>query len=180
MIGISRVLIALLLAIYLSFGFAAPSWAKSQTLQTPPVVNSEVNSSQLVEGLDKIKVAMKKLHFCYNESCFYRNIESKIEPPRKANGSYTATISAIVDRPSASPDSADYHFVRIGDRWQLVKGEEYTDVADFVFSGDRYEIYSVHTNRVIRGNLAQALEEGNLKSGYIPLYFEILNDGVER
>lgn len=135
---------------------------------------------QIVEGIEKIKLAMAKVHFCYNENCFYRNIESKIAPPATADGKYTAVISAIIDRPSAVLDTADYHFEFASDRWQLLKGEEYTDVADYVFVGDRYEIYSVHSNRTIRGNLAQAKREGNLKSGYINLYYDVLNEGIER
>jgi hypothetical protein len=186
MIAIVHFLMAGLLALSLTLGLffsnlygELPSFAET-TVPVAGLMTDSENSSQLVEGLEKIKAAMQKLHFCYIDSCYYRNIESKITPPRKASGSYTATISAMVDRPSANPDSADYHFVRIGNRWQLVRGEEYTDSADYVFNGDRYEIFSVHTNRVIRGNLTEAQEEGNLKSGYIPLYFEILNNGVER
>ncbi|CAN1210283.1 hypothetical protein TUMEXPCC7403_08820 [Tumidithrix helvetica PCC 7403] len=204
MIGIKHFLAIVLLAICLGMGGLNLGWSSPSLAETAPTPQflqmsaevsdsglaggttsgstspSQVNPSQLVEGIDKIKAAMKNLRFCYNENCFYRQIESKIDPPSKVSGTYTATISALVDRPSANPNSADYHFIFTDEHWQLVKGEEYTDVADYVFDGDRYEIFSVHTNRVIRGNLAQAREEGNLKSGYIPLYFEILNNGVER
>ncbi|MEE3718478.1 hypothetical protein V2H45_17190 [Tumidithrix elongata RA019] len=195
MIGIKHFFAIVLLVICLGIGelsldWTVPSWAETVPAPQFAEMSAEVsdggatsgstNPNQLVEGIDKIKVAMKKLRFCYNENCFYRQIESKIDPPSKVSDTYTATISALVDRPSANPNSADYHFAYVDDRWQLIKGEEYTDVADYVFDGDRYEIFSVHTNRVIRGNLAQAREEGNLKSGYIPLYFEILNNGVER
>lgn len=149
----------------------------AQAISSP---TSSPASPQIVEGIEKIKSAMAKVHFCYNENCFYRNIESKIEPPATADGKYTAVISAIIDRPAAVLDTADYHFEFAGDRWQLLNGEEYTDVADYVFMGDRYEIYSVHSNRTIRGNLAQAKREGNLKSGYLNLYYDVLNEGVER
>jgi hypothetical protein len=136
--------------------------------------------SQLVERLEKIAASMQRVRFCFNENCFYRNVETKIEPPDKPNGKYTATISAIIDRPAAVLDTGDYHFVFNENRWQLVKGEEYTDVADYVFDLDRYEIYSVHTNRKFQGDIAQAKTDGNLKSGYLPLYFEILDNGLER
>jgi hypothetical protein len=62
----------------------------------------------------------------------------------------------------------------------IVKGEEFTDVADYVFIGDRYEIYSVHNSHTLRGNLDKAKEEGGIKSGYLPLYYEVLDHGIER
>ncbi len=140
---------------------------------------SEPSSNQIVERFELIKTKMAKLRFCYNESCFYRNVTSKIFPPNQINPHYTATISAAVERPSSSPDLADYHFVYEGDRWQLTKGEEFTDVADYVFIGDRYEIYSVHNSHTLRGSLDKAKEDGGIKSGYLPLYYEVLNRGIE-
>jgi len=148
---------------------------------TPKVfAATETSSSLIVERFDLIKTKMAKLRFCYNESCFYRNVTSKILPPNQINPHYTATISAAVERPSSSPDLADYHFIYEGDRWQLTKGEEFTDVADYVFIGDRYEIYSVHNSHTLRGSLDKAKENGGIKSGYLPLYYEVLDHGVER
>ncbi|MFN7714078.1 MAG: hypothetical protein ACK5QS_01155 [Pseudanabaenaceae cyanobacterium] len=150
------------------------------------------NSLGLVESLEVIKQKMAKARFCYNESCVYRNITSKITPPATADQPYTATISAAISRPSASPDLADYHFTyepvaEIGthdsgdsanrNAWHLTKGEEFTDVADFVFIGDRYEIYGVHSNRVQRGILTPDLNESNIKAGYVTLYYQVLNRG---
>jgi hypothetical protein len=123
---------------------------------------------------------MERLHFCFNESCFYRNIKTTIEPPALPDGQYTATIRAEVKRPGTEMGTSDYHFVFSNDRWQLVKGEEYTDIADFTFDGDRYEIYISHTNRTVAGSITQAQTDGNLKSGYLPLYFDILDRGLER
>jgi len=141
---------------------------------------SEPSSSQIVDRFENIKTKMAKLRFCYNESCFYRNVTSKVIPPTSTNPHYTAEISAAVSRPSSNPDLADYHFVYDGDRWQLIKGEEFTDVADYVFIGDRYEIYSVHNSHTLRGNLDKAKEDGGIKSGYLPLYFDVLDRGIER
>ena len=138
------------------------------------------SSSQIVERFEAIKDKMAKLRFCYNESCFYRNVTSKVIPPSDRNPHYTAEISAAVERPSSSPDLADYHFIYVGDRWRLVKGEEFTDVADYVFIGDRYEIYSVHNSHTLRGNLDKAREDGGIKSGYLPLYYEVLDRGIEK
>jgi hypothetical protein len=137
-------------------------------------------SNQLYNRLEKIKNSMAKMRFCYNDSCFYRNLTSKLIPPSQENEPYRATISASIDRPSASPDLADYHFIFHNDRWQLVAGEEYTDVADFSFVDDRYEINSVHSSRLQTGNLDQARKQGKLRAGYLVLYYEILDRGVER
>lgn len=141
---------------------------------------NELNSQQIIERFENIKNKMAKLRFCNNESCFYRNVTSKIIPPTNTNPHYTAKISADVERPSSSPDLADYHFVYANDRWQLTKGEEFTDVADYVFIGDRYEIYSVHNSHTLKGNLDKAKEDSGIKSGYLPLYYEVLDHGIER
>jgi hypothetical protein len=141
---------------------------------------TEPSATQIIDRFDNIKNKMAKLRFCYNESCFYRNVTSKVIPPTNNNPHYTAEISAAVERPSSSPDLADYHFVYVNDLWQLVKGEEFTDVADYVFIGDRYEIYSVHNSHTLRGNLDKAKEDGGIKSGYLPLYYEVLDRGNER
>lgn len=186
-----HVLLSLLLAIsvFLSFptlGQAGLIVSSAQISATHAIAkstsqsSSQSSSEQLVERLEEIKARMQKLRFCYNDNCFYRNIESKITPPESDTGKYTAVISAIIDRPSTVLDTADYTFAFIDNHWQLLKGEEYTDVAEYAFKGDRYEIFSVHTSRVVMGTLAQAKADGNLKSGYLPLYYDILNQGVEK
>lgn len=145
------------------------------------LTNSLVESDQeIVQRLDQIKAAMAKIRFCYNENCFYRNITSTINPPSNTNNHYSATISATIDRPSTVLDTADYNLSFINHRWQLIKGEEYTDVAEYFFNGDRYEIYSVHSSRVIRGNLAQARKDSSLRAGYLTLYYDIFANGVEK
>lgn len=138
------------------------------------------SGTQIVERFENIRNKMAKLRFCNNESCFYRNVSSKVIPPTDKNPHYTAEISAAVERPSSSPDLADYHFVYANDLWHLVKGEEFTDVADYVFIGDRYEIYSVHNSHTLKGELAKAKEDSGIKSGYLPLYYEVLDHGNER
>ncbi|AFY74250.1 hypothetical protein Syn7502_02242 [Synechococcus sp. PCC 7502] len=137
-------------------------------------------SQELVQRLEKIKATMAKIRFCYNENCFYRNITSTIKPPSNALVPYSATISATIDRPSTVLDTADYTLNFINHRWQLVKGEEYTDVAEYLFNGDRYEIFSVHSNRSIKGKLEQARKDSNLKSGYLTMYYDIFDNGIEK
>lgn len=134
----------------------------------------------LISRLENIKAAMAKIRFCYNENCFYRNITSRITPPTKPGGYYMATVSATIDRPSTVLDTADYTLGFINQRWQLLKGEEYTDVAEYSFIGDRYEIFSVHANRSRKGNLEQARKDSNLKSGYLTMYYDIFDRGIER
>jgi hypothetical protein len=167
---IRRICLVLIAIAAVFFASPAHVWAESGNRQ----------DSQLVERLAKITESMQRVHFCYNENCSYRNVETKIEPPATNDGKYSATVTAVIDRPSAGLDSGDYHFVFSDNRWQLIKGEEYTDVADYVFDHDHYEIYSVHTNRKFRGDIAQAQNDGNLKSGYLPLYFDVLDHGLER
>lgn len=137
-------------------------------------------ANQISDRLEIIKTKMAKLRFCYNESCFYRNITSKITAPSDLNPHYNAIISAAIERPSSSPDLADYHFIYVNDRWRLIRGEEFTDVADYAFIGDRYEIYSVHSSHILRGNLNKAKEDGSIKAGYLSLYYTVLEQGIER
>jgi hypothetical protein len=136
---------------------------------------------QVQQRLGKILNTMQKMRFCSRESCFYRALESRIETTQNPQEPYTATIHAEIDRPASYFDYADYHFAYVGDRWQLLGAEEYTDVADYVFKGDRYEIFSVHASRILKGNIKDARDKNNsLKSGYVPLYYEVLSHGVER
>lgn len=165
--SIKKVLAIALIMVVLILGDQGWSWAESGELD-------------LVARIELIKSKMARLRFCHNESCFYREISSEIVPPHQEGEPYRATISAIIDRPSASPDKADYHFELIDRRWQLRSGEEYTDVADYAFVGDRYEIFSVHNNRNLHGNINQAQVDGNLKSGYLALYFKVLDQGQEK
>jgi hypothetical protein len=155
------------------------------SLNSGPNLQFSTNSAfipelDLVTRIESIKRKMQTLRFCQNGSCFYREISSKIVPPTTSDGNYSAVISAIIDRPSASPDKADYHFELLDNHWQLRRGEEYTDVADYMFVDDRYEIFSVHNNRNLHGDVAKARIDGNLKSGYISLYFDVLEKGIER
>lgn len=145
-----------------------------------PAYGAIATEPDLILRLENIKAAMAKIRFCYNENCFYRNITSTVTPPTKPNGYYTATISATIDRPSTVLDTADYTLGFINQRWQLLKGEEYTDVAEYSFIGDRYEIFSVHSNRSRKGNLEQARKDSSLKSGYLTIYYDIFDRGVEK
>ena len=41
-------------------------------------------------------------------------------------------------------------------------------------------IYSVHNSHTLSGNLDKAREDSGIKSGYLPLYYEVLDHGIER
>ncbi len=152
-----------------------PTATRAATVLSPPDVSGEIASR-----LERIVGAMEKVRFCANESCFYRNITATIAPPAYPHDPLTATVTARIDRPAATLDAGDYHFEFRDGRWRLLRGEEYTDVADFVFDGDRYEIFSVHSSRTFKGTLDPARTDSNIRAGYLPLYFEILDRGVER
>jgi hypothetical protein len=179
-------LIGLLILFYFTFPvhpnavFAASGSYKNVSVALPNGLKNPESGQEIVQRLDQIKAAMAKIRFCYNENCFYRNITSTINPPSNTKGNYSATISATIDRPSTVLDTADYNLDFINHRWQLIKGEEYTDVAEYFFNGDHYEIYSVHSSRVIRGNLAQARQDSSLRAGYLTLYYDIFDQGVEK
>ncbi|WP_339367513.1 hypothetical protein [Thalassoporum mexicanum] len=146
------------------------------TLHDNPTVPGEVK-----DRFSKIVNTMQKMRFCNRESCFYRGLESNIQATQSEQEPYAATIHAEIDRPASFFDYADYHFAYVGDRWRLMGAEEYTDVADYVFKGDKYEIFSVHASRILRGNIEDALNRtSSLKSGYVPLYYSVLRYGVER
>ncbi len=171
--------LALLILIYLFLPAQVQAADTSITSSLSNSLNKESNQ-EIVERLDKVKSSMAKIRFCYNENCFYRNISSIITPPTNVKSNYSAVISATIDRPSTVLDTAHYTLNFINHRWQLVKGEEYTDVAEYLFNGDRYEIFSVHSNRSLRGKLAQASKDGNLKSGYLTFYYDIFDNGLEK
>jgi hypothetical protein len=149
---------------------------------TKITINENPNVPAAIQKrLSKIVDTMQKMRFCNRESCFYRGLEASIQSTQSPQEPYSATIHAEIDRPAAFFDYADYHFVYLSDRWQLVGAEEYTDVADYVFKGDKYEIFSVHSSRFLKGNIEDALNRtSSLKSGYVPLYYSVLRYGVER
>lgn len=135
-----------------------------------------VPSADPIARIEAIKEQMQKLRFCFNDSCFFRSLKLTIESPTQA------TIAAAIDRPAGVMvnDTAEYHFSLIDDKWHLTSGEEYTDVADYSYKGSNYEIYSVHSSRVVSGNLDSLSPLSGLKSGYLAIYNKVLQRGEER
>ncbi len=136
---------------------------------TPP-------NPDVVARIEKIKDQMQTIRFCANDSCFFRKLTLTMEGPDRA------TIATEIDRPAGATvnDTADYHFTFIDGRWQLTSGEEYTDVADYAYKGSNYEIYSVHSSRVVEGDLDSLSPLSGLKSGYLAIYNKVLSKGKER
>ncbi len=136
----------------------------------------EVTIPDQIARLEAIKDQIQTLRFCFNDSCFFRNLTLRIDSPTQA------TIVAEIDRPAGAMvnDTADYHFTFIDGKWQLTSGEEYTDVADYAYKGSNYEIYSVHSSRVVSGDLDSLSPLSGLKSGYLAIYNKVLAKGQER
>ncbi|MCS6959329.1 MAG: hypothetical protein RMK91_04700 [Pseudanabaenaceae cyanobacterium SKYGB_i_bin29] len=129
-----------------------------------------------IARLEAIKDQMAKVRFCTNDSCFFRRLTLRIDSPTQA------TIAAEIDRPAGVNvnDTADYHFTLINGKWHLTSGEEYTDVADYAYKGSNYEIYSVHSSRILSGDLNTLSPTSALKSGYLAIYNKVLHKGQER
>ncbi len=129
-----------------------------------------------VARLELIRDQIQKLRFCFNDSCFFRKLKLRFDSETEA------TIEAEIDRPAGVMvnDTADYHFSLIGGKWHLTSGEEYTDVADYSYKGSTYEIYSVHSSRVVSGDLDSLSPLSGLKSGYLAIYNKVLDRGQER
>ncbi|NJK59066.1 MAG: hypothetical protein HC918_00610 [Oscillatoriales cyanobacterium SM2_1_8] len=125
----------------------------------------------------QLQAKMAKVRFCQNDSCFYRRVEGQLQTPAQTGDPYRGTITAIIDRPAATLDTAEYRFTWDGAHWVLTGGEEYTDVADYFFKGDRYEIFSVHGTHSYQGDIYSARQNRSLKSGYLTLYFDVLAQG---
>lgn len=129
-----------------------------------------------IARLEAIKDQIAKVRFCTNDSCFFRRLTLRMDSPTQA------TIMAEIDRPAGVNvnDTADYHFTLIDGKWHLTSGEEYTDVADYAYKGSNYEIYSVHSSRILSGDLNTLSPLSALKSGYLAIYNKVLHRGQER
>lgn len=136
----------------------------------------QVPMTDEIRRLEAIKDQIQAVRFCFNDSCFFRNLSLRIDSPTQA------TIVAEIDRPAGAMvnDTADYHFTLTDGKWQLTSGEEYTDVADYAYKGSSYEIYSVHSSRVVSGDLDSLSPLSGLKSGYLAIYNKVLAKGRER
>ncbi|MBD2101287.1 hypothetical protein [Leptolyngbya sp. FACHB-261] len=147
--------------------------ALAATSANPPMSEVEVTAR-----LQDIVNQMQRLRFCSRNSCRYRDLAYQVQA--SPTGLYRASIDAVIDRPSTVIDTGHYELAFANGHWQLLRGEEYTDVSSFSFRGDRYEIESVYSNRSTTGRLSADRADSNVLSGYRALYFDVLKNGVER
>ncbi len=144
----------------------------------PPVCAAALSPAEATVRLETIVAQMRRLRFCSRDSCRYRELSYSLSA--RPDGAYQASINAVIDRPSTVIDTGRYELVLSDGRWQLVGGEELTDVSSFNFQGDRYEIESVYSNRSATGRLTPERADSNILSGYRALYYEVLQNGIER
>ncbi len=133
------------------------------------------------ERLQAIGEAMRSIRLCNRPNCRYRDISVEVRPIKSDTDptlEYEGIINALIDRPSGSLDKARYRLQFRGGRWQLLGGEEISDVSSFVFEGETYEVFSTYGTRSRKEKLADA--RSSLRVGYRDLYYRILDQGRER
>ncbi|MGY2802750.1 hypothetical protein [Thermostichus sp. MS-CIW-37] len=136
------------------------------------------------QRLEAIAEAMRSIRLCNRPNCRYRDIAVDVWPVDISipNGGaepfYEGSIDAMIDRPSGSLDRAHYRLQFRQGRWQLLGGEEVSDVSSFFFEGDTYEVFSAYGTRSHKAKLADA--GSNLRVGYRELYYRVFDRGQER
>ncbi|MEN9225586.1 MAG: hypothetical protein Q6M54_08950 [Thermostichus sp. DRC_bins_24] len=135
------------------------------------------------QRLETIGEAMRSIRLCNRPNCRYRDISVEVQPVDSSTGAesgpeYEGTINAIIDRPSGSLDRAHYRLRFHQGRWQLLGGEEVSDVSSFFFEGDTYEVFSTYSTRSRKEKLADA--RSSLRVGYRELYYRVFDQGQER
>ncbi|MEM9567921.1 MAG: hypothetical protein AAF974_06395 [Cyanobacteria bacterium P01_E01_bin.34] len=143
----------------------------SSAFETPAI---EIATARLQQIADD----MKFIRFCSRATCQFKDIEVKVTPNESASGQLLGRIDAVMDRPSTMLDLAHYNFAFAGDRWELLGGEELSDVSSFSFNGDSYTVYSAYSGRTRTAKLDSA--DSNLRVGYRDLYYLTMDRGVER
>ncbi len=161
-----------------------PALAAHSALLSPAAEAAQVALSSPVDSLaearqrlETIAEAMRSIRLCNRPNCRYRDISVEVRPIAEAElPEYEGRIDATIDRPSGSLDKARYRLRFRGGRWQLLGGEEISDVSSFFFEGDTYEVFSAYGSR--KGKLADA--SSSLRVGYRELYYRVFDQGQER
>ncbi|MEN9232145.1 MAG: hypothetical protein Q6L68_14695 [Thermostichus sp. DG02_5_bins_236] len=134
------------------------------------------------QRLEIIGKAMESIRLCNRPNCRYRDISVEVRPvlgtETDPTAEYEGTINAIIDRPSGSLDKAHYRLQFRQGHWQLLGGEEVSDVSSFFFEGDTYEVFSTYSTRSRKEKLADA--RSSLRVGYRELYYRVFDQGQER
>ncbi|MEN9221284.1 MAG: hypothetical protein Q6M04_02490 [Thermostichus sp. BF3_bins_97] len=166
--------------------WGSPAMAAPSTPPLPETVVQIAAPDPLVEAqqrLETIGEAMRSIRLCNRPNCRYRDISVEVQPVDSSPGAesgpeYKGTINAIIDRPSGSLDKAHYQLRFHQGRWQLLGGEEVSDVSSFFFEGDTYEVFSTYSTRSRKEKLADA--RSSLRVGYRELYYRVFDQGQER
>lgn len=133
------------------------------------------------QRLGAIAAQMEDVRLCSRPGCRYKDIQFDLLDPDESsatNVEYRGVIDAIIDRPADTLDKAHYSFEFRDGRWQLLGGEELSDVSSFVFEGDTYEVFSSYSGRSRVEKIANA--SPNLRVGYRALYLRLMDQGQER
>jgi hypothetical protein len=141
----------------------------------------EVDLANATSRLQAIADELQFVRFCSRATCMFKDIEVNVSPApgQSPTGvSYVATIDAIMDRPSTMVDRAHYLFEFKDGSWELLGGEELSDVSSFVFNRDRYELFSSYSPRTRTARLDSA--DSTLRVGYRDLYYLLMEEGRER
>lgn len=150
----------------------------SQAVEVAPQTPQAVAQQRL----KAIGEAMQTIRLCNRPNCRYRDISVEVRPISGTDTDptleYEGTINAIIDRPSGSLDKARYQLRFHQGRWQLLGGEEVSDVSSFFFEGDTYEVFSTYSTRSRKEKLADA--RSSLRVGYRELYYRVFDQGQER
>lgn len=151
--------------------------ALSPGAQIPPTPQAVAQ-----QRLEAIAKTMQTIRLCNRPNCRYRDISVEVRPvlgtDKDPTLEYEGTINAIIDRPSGNFDKARYRLAFRDGHWQLLGGEEISDVSSFFFEGDTYEVFSTYSTRSRKEKLADA--RSSLRVGYRELYYRVFDQGQER
>ncbi|MCF2971488.1 hypothetical protein L1047_09810 [Synechococcus sp. Nb3U1] len=180
--------LGLVCLLLIGVGWGSLGMAASPTKIAPealsPAVEVIPHTPQAVaqQRLEAIGEAMQTIRLCNRPNCRYRDISVEVRPILGTDTDptleYEGTINAIIDRPSGSLDKAHYRLQFRQGRWQLLGGEEVSDVSSFFFEGDTYEVFSTYSTRSRKEKLADA--RSSLRVGYRELYYRVFDQGQER
>ncbi|MFQ3584746.1 MAG: hypothetical protein SNJ85_07415 [Cyanobacteriota bacterium] len=180
--------LSLACVLLMGVGWGSVAMAANPTEVAPkglsPVAEVVPHTPQTVaqRRLEAIGEAMQTIRLCNRPNCRYRDISVEVRPISGTDSDptleYEGTINAIIDRPSGSLDKAHYRLAFRGGHWELLGGEEVSDVSSFFFEGDTYEIFSTYSTRSRKEKLADA--RSSLRVGYRELYYRVFDQGRER
>ncbi len=179
---------SLVCLLLLGVGWVSPASPAGSSLEmaervfSPAVQLTSTPEAVAQQRLEAIAQAMESIRLCNRPNCRYRDISVEVRPvsgtETDPSVEYEGTINAIIDRPSGTLDKAHYRLQFRQGHWQLLGGEEVSDVSSFFFEGDTYEVFSAYSNRSRKEKLADA--HSSLRVGYRELYYRVLDQGQER